>query len=99
MKYIEYIHSPEWQNRRNLFLQQHGKICNMCPRTDEIEVHHVSYDRLGHERDEDLKALCVRCHNDLHYALRKWPASEIAIRQFVSVTRQEYEQVTDDIPF
>jgi hypothetical protein len=28
-----------------------------------LHVHHVSYARLGEELDEDLEALCKRCHN------------------------------------
>src|SRR4051812_47555513 len=28
-----------------------------------LEVHHKTYERLGHERDEDLVALCWNCHD------------------------------------
>lgn len=28
-----------------------------------LEVHHKTYERLGHERDEDLAALCWGCHD------------------------------------
>lgn len=32
-----------------------------------FHVHHVSYKRLGYERDDDLILLCPPCHNLIHY--------------------------------
>jgi hypothetical protein len=33
-----------------------------------LEVHHLNYDRLGHEWAEDLIVLCGRCHDLAHVA-------------------------------
>ena len=74
-------------------LIKHGKKCALCPRTHELNVHHLNYERLGHERVEDVIVLCVRCHNDLHYALRQFPATEKAVRQNMIVTKTEYEKL------
>ncbi len=30
-----------------------------------LEVHHLTYERLGAERDEDLQALCWSCHEGI----------------------------------
>lgn len=39
-----------------------------CGRNDcelqQLEVHHRTYERRGHERDSDLIALCWGCHED-----------------------------------
>jgi hypothetical protein len=32
-------------------------------------LHHLTYERLGHEEDEDLVPLCARHHRQLHCAL------------------------------
>jgi len=69
-EYARYIKSPGWQERRKEFLFFHDR-CNRCeiPRwlveiafDQDLNVHHVSYGNLGNEPDDDLEALCRRCH-------------------------------------
>jgi hypothetical protein len=36
-------------------------------RIPKFITHHVTYERKGNERDEDLRLLCSMCHNLLHY--------------------------------
>ena len=31
-----------------------------------LDVHHLTYERLGREKDEDLRVLCRACHGDEH---------------------------------
>src|SRR6185437_3906720 len=69
-EYREYIASEYWQHRRKEYLRSHNECenCHMCRRTSlrhydqDLHVHHVSYARVGSELDQDLKALCKRCH-------------------------------------
>lgn len=37
-----------------------------CETITGLQVHHLSYDRLGHERLEDLVCLCAACHKFEH---------------------------------
>ena len=69
-KYREYLGSRHWQKRRKEFLDC-GRVCNRCevPRwlselvyDQDLHVHHLSYANLGNETDDDLEALCPRCH-------------------------------------
>lgn len=69
-EYREYLASSYWQNRRKQFLQ-YIEGCAKCriPRwlasityDQDLHVHHKSYVHLGCEPDDDLKALCRRCH-------------------------------------
>ena len=69
-KYKEYLGSKHWQVRRKAFLHIFP-ACNRCdmPRwlaellyDQDLHVHHVSYVNLGKEDDDDLEALCRRCH-------------------------------------
>jgi len=102
MIYEEYIQSKEWQIMRQWLLREHGSRCAFCPRDYELQVHHLNYERLGRERKEDVMVLCVRCHNDIHYALRQFPATERAERQYEKVTQDEYQVErlkADDLPF
>ena len=42
----------------------------MCERCgvdgEELELHHVTYQNLGDERDDDLELLCAGCHGRAH---------------------------------
>jgi hypothetical protein len=69
-EYREYIASAEWQARRIKFLAKY-RYCSECnlPRRwavrfydQDLHVHHESYEHIGKELDEDLRALCRRCH-------------------------------------
>ena len=38
-------------------------MCEGCGKKDSaLQLHHWSYDRLGHENDDDLALLCEKCH-------------------------------------
>lgn len=66
-EYREYLESPEWKRLRELAIERADgrcQLCNVTPPT--FHVHHRTYERLGHERVEDLTALCPRCHRRYH---------------------------------
>jgi hypothetical protein len=60
--YDAYINGPDWGERRKAKLRQVGYRCQGCDETERLEVHHLTYDRLGNERMEDLMVLCQLCH-------------------------------------
>ena len=71
-EYREYIAGEYWQKRRKKFLETPGRSgCEGCgiPRwlaiiayDQDMHVHHRNYKNLENEKDEDLSALCRRCH-------------------------------------
>jgi hypothetical protein len=65
-EYVAYLRSQEWRVRRARALYLAGYKCERCGmqrgRGGWLEVHHLTYERLGHERDEDLEVLCQPCH-------------------------------------
>lgn len=68
-KYKRYMESPEWKIRRAAALARAGMRCERCRRMGEgLDVHHLRYDSLGFEPDEDLEVLCVKCHKAEHVA-------------------------------
>jgi hypothetical protein len=64
--YQAYMASDAWQARSQRTLLLAGYTCQRCGRARASQAHHVTYDRLGAERDEDLQALCKRCHDAAH---------------------------------
>jgi hypothetical protein len=62
--YQEYLRSNHWRTTRHRVLDRYGCICSCgCKAT---HIHHLSYERLGHEWYCDLIPLCPSCHGRLH---------------------------------
>lgn len=55
---------------RNRALMLAGYRCERCDSKRDLQVHHRTYERLGHEWDEDLEVLCDACHGEHHAILR-----------------------------
>lgn len=60
--YAAYLASHEWRERRNDALRRDGFRCQRCSATRRLQVHHLTYVRVGHEDPDDLVTLCARCH-------------------------------------
>jgi 5-methylcytosine-specific restriction endonuclease McrA len=65
INYWSYIQSDRWADKRNE-IKKIRKKCEKCGSRKNLQVHHVSYKRLGRERDSDLLLLCVFCHEEVH---------------------------------
>ena len=65
MKYKDYVDSKEWENKSSSYLNEH-KVCELCRKHKSVEAHHTSYKRFMNESEEDLMALCERCHKGIH---------------------------------
>jgi len=71
-EYMVYIKSAKWAAKRELYFKTNGKYCRACAKIDGvIQLHHMTYDRLGNERLSDLVALCPSCHRDVKTFHRK----------------------------
>jgi hypothetical protein len=61
--YYKYIASPAWRAKADAAKERAGYRCQVCNRGDvQLDAHHRTYDRLGHERPEDITVLCHDCH-------------------------------------
>lgn len=61
--YRAHIKSAKWRRIRKLKLDAAHGQCQKCGSWHgRREVHHLTYDRLGDERPEDLIVLCGDCH-------------------------------------
>jgi 5-methylcytosine-specific restriction endonuclease McrA len=64
--YHEHLVSLDWQVIRANALQRAGYRCERCGSPWGLQVHHLTYERLGNELPEDLVCLCRDCHRTLH---------------------------------
>jgi 5-methylcytosine-specific restriction endonuclease McrA len=69
-----YLQSKHWKKiRRDKILQERG-VCAYCGECHVmyggnlhfVDVHHLTYRRIWHERLSDLKLLCRPCHKKEH---------------------------------
>lgn len=72
ISYEDYLKSDKWISRRNeYFFKSLDKKCYLCSVTKNLDVHHITYDNLTEEKDEDLILIC-RFHHDLIHAVCKF---------------------------
>jgi 5-methylcytosine-specific restriction endonuclease McrA len=63
--YKKYVKLDCWALRRSAYLKKHA-WCEGCGQRVPLQVHHLTYERLGRELDEDLFAVCEPCHKTFH---------------------------------
>lgn len=64
--YAKYLRSPHWLALRQRALDRAKHFCEACGSTDQLQVHHKTYERLRNERLDDLQVLCRGCHASTH---------------------------------
>lgn len=65
VNYYKYIRSPEWKKKAEEAKAKSGNRCQVCNKSRaeaQLDAHHRTYERLGHERPEDITVLCRSCH-------------------------------------
>ncbi len=67
-EYKRYLRSNAWAMRKNAYYKRFNRQCAACGSSKRIQLHHVSYDQLGHEPDQDLVPLCHKDHRNAHQA-------------------------------
>jgi len=65
-RYTEYLNSEEWHRISEQVRRRGHQRCERCKWNPVSDVHHLTYERLGHERLSDLIALCRECHKATH---------------------------------
>lgn len=83
-QYSEYLHSLVWRNKRRAALKAAGWRCEKCRSSNDLEVHHLNYARLGDERPQDLRVLCAKCHDETHKTLSAQRQYDAALETYAS---------------
>jgi len=65
-EYTLYLTTDKWNRKKQnrLALDQHQ--CRLCFSLDNLQVHHMTYDRLFDENFSDLLTVCKSCHETIH---------------------------------
>lgn len=64
--YAKYLQTDHWKTTRKAAIDRAGGVCQFCRSTEQLNVHHNTYERLGEELPSDLLVLCQTCHATLH---------------------------------
>ena len=65
-EYQAYLNSNEWQETRQRIFKRDNFRCVLCGCSKNLQVHHITYENLGEEKDADLVTFCDKCHNSIH---------------------------------
>lgn len=66
LRYRSYMRSRAWRARRLEVIRRARGICERCGRMPVVNVHHLTYERVGREDPSDLIGVCLGCHQELH---------------------------------
>lgn len=61
-EYEAYLNSDEWKHKRALRIQISKCRCSACGSKKELQVHHLTYERIFKEEMGDLLPLCRKHH-------------------------------------
>jgi hypothetical protein len=73
MNYTAYLLSPEWKAIRQIKLRQSSHKCEGCLNASRLQIHHLTYKRIGREKMSDLMVLCDNCHGQVHEMWKRMP--------------------------
>jgi len=62
MIYEDYMQSMAWYRKKKKIYERANGKCERCGSNFRVEVHHLSYENIGNEKDGDLIVLCRKCH-------------------------------------
>lgn len=66
-KYKEYLKSNAWIGLKKQIIAERGDMCERCGNNENgVDLHHLTYVRLGSELPGDFKLLCRDCHKKMH---------------------------------
>lgn len=66
LSYKEYLASDHWKAVRARYYRTRSKECWVCGEKNGVDLHHMTYDRLGAEKLSDLAPLCREHHGEFH---------------------------------
>ncbi len=94
--YAKYLLSDHWADFRiRYFASGKPKTCTRCS-YNRVQLHHITYIRLGAESLDDVIPLCSKCHEKVHRWLkrRKLPVSDTLFAlQCLSVSQKEAKEL------
>lgn len=95
LDYASYIESDAWKEKARRIRERDGYRCQICGAVDvPMEVHHLTYDRLFQEQDDDLLTVCAACHKKITESWHSMRDGIKARNAYFSLQRK-YEHAVD----
>jgi len=69
-QYAAYLESGKWKHKRAQVINAHHGRCLACGTKSNIQVHHLTYERIFNEDLTDLMPLCELHHSQVESAIR-----------------------------
>ena len=70
--YVDYLLTPHWRDVRQRAIKRANGFCRKCRKPSRyLEVHHLTYHRIGAELESDVIAICRQCHDLEHLEQRR----------------------------
>jgi hypothetical protein len=66
-QYQAYLRTDHWRRFRYEYSRIYKQECYLCGAQSGLELHHVTYERLGKELYTDVAYLCSDCHTLVHH--------------------------------
>jgi hypothetical protein len=84
-KYKKYLKTDHWQQMREKVGERAGWVCEVygCRNYGKgLNIHHLNYARVGHEKMSDLVCVCQFHHKRIHSGESFWSKGEKIIPAF-----------------
>ena len=65
----KYLSSKHWKIIKNKIYDKYSGECQKCHSIisrEKADIHHITYKRLGNEKESDLILYCKNCHTNVH---------------------------------
>ena len=108
LEYYKYLESHEWRQKREEVFIHHGKFCIACKTTTDLQVHHMTYQRVFNEKLRDLRVVCWVCHQEIHriqkesrtwlrrttldYIKNYWLPKEVVVQKKIEKSNKDKEK-------
>lgn len=89
MPYGQYLRSFEWKQTRRAALERANYVCAFCGDEGYLQVHYLTYERVGAEEAGDLLVLCDLCHSSISPVRKRLKA---ALKKLCERKGVEYEE-------
>ena len=96
-EYLEYLQSPHWKQLRQECLEFAGFTCERCRKVSgELHVHHLTYEHLWDEWEDDLQVLCPDCHKTADKERETKSSEDRREKAIETFGRKKYGQYWDE---
>lgn len=65
-EYNDYLQSDRFNALKMKVFRRDNFQCQICGSGKNLQAHHITYARRGHEHVDDLVTLCAKCHCEVH---------------------------------